>query len=91
MVHENVAKIREAKGFTKTYIANYLGMSLMGYIHIESGNVRLDVERLRDISIILEVPIHVFFSHKLTETVIKEFLNRKEINNGSDSRVTCQP
>lgn len=72
MVHENVEKIRIAKGITKTHIANKLKMSLQGYRHITSGEVRLDVERLKVIANVLGVNPAVFFDNKLTESVIKE-------------------
>lgn len=72
MVHLNVEKIRKAKGVTKTHLANKLNMSLQGYRHITSGEVRLDVERLRVIAWVLGVEVGVFFDNKLTESVISE-------------------
>lgn len=71
MVHDNVRRIREAKGVTMTHVANKLGMSLQGYKHIETGTVRLDVERLKLISKTLAIDIEVFFDDELTESVIK--------------------
>lgn len=72
MVHENVEKIRNAKGITKTHIAQKLNMSLQGYRHITSGEVRLDVERLKVIAHVLGVNPAVFFDNKLTDYVISE-------------------
>lgn len=72
MIHENVEKIRIAKGITKTHIANKLNMSLQGYRHITSGEVRLDVERLKVIAGVLGVSPAIFFDNKLTESVIKD-------------------
>lgn len=72
MVHENVERIRLAKGITKTHIATALGLSLQGYRHITSGKVRLDVERLKIIAVVLGVDEAVFFKDKLTESVINE-------------------
>ncbi|MBO0962380.1 helix-turn-helix transcriptional regulator [Neobacillus sp. MM2021_6] len=72
MVHENVEKIRLAKGITKTHIANKLNLSLQGYRHITSGEVRLDVERLKVIANVLGVDPAIFFDNKLTESVIRE-------------------
>ena len=77
LVHENVEKIREVKGITKTHIAKKLELSLQGYRHIMSGEVRLDVERLKIIADILEVEPAVFFDEKLTESVIKKVNNTK--------------
>jgi len=76
MIHENVEKVRKAKGISKTFIANKLNMSLQGYIHISSGEVRLDVERLKIISDVLGVNPGVFFDNKLTESVIKQLEER---------------
>lgn len=72
MVHENVEKIRVAKGITKTHIANKLNLSLQGYRHITTGEVKLDVERLKIIANVLGVNPAVFFDNELTESVIKE-------------------
>lgn len=72
MIRENVKKIRESKGVTKTHVAKELGLSPMGYGHIESGNVRLDADRLKDIAKILSVEPAIFFDDQLTENVIKE-------------------
>lgn len=70
MVHENVERIRKARGVTKTHLAKKLGMTLQGYRHIASGSVRLDVERLRILASALGVEPAVFLDDKLTETVI---------------------
>jgi len=72
LIHENVEKIRTAKGITKTHIANKLNMSLQGYRHITSGEVRLDVERLKIIANVLDVSPAIFFDNKLTESVINK-------------------
>ncbi|QMV43715.1 helix-turn-helix domain-containing protein [Cohnella cholangitidis] len=70
MVHENVEKIRTAKGITKTFVANKLELSLQGYRHIASGNVRLDTERLKVIGEVLGEDPAIFLSNELTESVI---------------------
>jgi transcriptional regulator with XRE-family HTH domain len=70
MVHENVEKIRIAKGVTKTYLAGKLDMSVQGYRHIASGKTRLDVERLRIIASALSIDPAIFYDDKLTESVI---------------------
>lgn len=72
MVHQNVEKIRKAKGVTKTHLAKKLNMTLQGYRHIMSGSTRLDVERLRIIAKELGVEPAVFFDNELTETVINK-------------------
>ncbi|OLN21617.1 transcriptional regulator [Domibacillus antri] len=80
MVHKNVAKIREAKGVTKTHIANALKMSLQGYRYLESGETTLGVERLKIISSVLGVPVAVFFDDKLTESVVECIEIEKEVS-----------
>ncbi|MRG86970.1 helix-turn-helix domain-containing protein [Salinibacillus xinjiangensis] len=81
MIHENVEKIRKAKGVTKTHLAKKLNLSLQGYRHITSGEVKLDVERLNVIAKSLGVSPAIFFDNKLTESVIKDLnqANSKEV------------
>ena len=69
-VCENIRKIREARGITKTFIANALGMSLQGYRYLENGDVRLDVERMKKIASLLCVDSGVLLNDKLTKSVI---------------------
>ena len=73
LVHENVARIRKAKGVTKTAIAKRLGLSLQGYRYLENGESRLDVERLKIISRILDTKVEVFFDDELTNKVIAHY------------------
>lgn len=72
MIHENVERIRKARGVSKTHIANCLDLSLQGYRHIASGSVRLDAERLKVIGLVLEVDPGIFFDKQLTDSVIEE-------------------
>lgn len=72
MIHKNVEKIRKARGVTKTHLANKLDLTLQGYSHIASGDVRLDVERLKVIGLVLNVDPGIFFDDKLTESVIRD-------------------
>ena len=75
LVHENLVRIRKAKGVTKTTIAKRLGLSLQGYRYLENGESRLDVERLKIISQILDVDIFVFFDDKLTDKFIDKIMS----------------
>lgn len=68
--NENIKKVREAKGVTKTFVAKKLGMSLQGYRYLEDGDVRLDVERMKSIGRILGVDSAIFLDDALTESVI---------------------
>lgn len=72
-VHENLKALREAKGVTKTFIANGLGMSLQGYSYLESGAVNITVERIKNIARLLGEPVNVFFDDKLTQSVISRY------------------
>lgn len=73
MVHDNVEKIRKAKGVTKKHLAEKAGISNQAYWHISSGNVRLDVERLKPIAKALDVDPGIFFDDKLTDSVVSQF------------------
>ncbi|QDX95350.1 XRE family transcriptional regulator [Brevibacillus laterosporus] len=77
MVHQNVERVRRAKGITKTHLAKVLGLSLQGYRHITCGHVRLDVERLQIIAKVLGVEPGIFFNDKLTDSVIKSMTQSK--------------
>ena len=69
--NENVRRVRESRGVSKTFMARGLGMSLQGYSHIEDGNVRLDVERMKKIGDLLRVDSAIFLDDRLTESAIK--------------------
>lgn len=69
MIHENVKRIRESKGVSKTHIANKLDISLQGYRHIENGETRLSAERLKIIAKALGEEPNIFFEDKVTDYV----------------------
>ena len=71
-VIENIRRIREAKGVSKTFVAKHLGLTLQGYRYIESGEVKLDVERMKKIGRILNVDSSIFLKDELTDCDIKE-------------------
>lgn len=70
-VNNNVKRIREAKGVTKTFLAKKLGMSLQGYRYLENGDVRMDVKRMQEIANALGIKSAVFLDDKVTDSVIK--------------------
>ena len=74
-VYENVELVRGAKGVTKKFIADKLGLSLQGYRHIANGAVSLDVERLKIIANALGEDEKIFFKAELTDEVIKKINN----------------
>ena len=77
MVCDNIRMIREAKGVTKTHLANGLGMSLQGYRYLESGQVKLDVERMIRIAYLLGVKSAVLLDDELTRSIINEIQGNK--------------
>lgn len=70
-VNNNVKRIREAKGVTKTFLAKKLGMSLQGYRYLENGDVRMDVKRMQEIANALGIKSAVFLDDKVTDSVIE--------------------
>jgi transcriptional regulator with XRE-family HTH domain len=60
MIVDNIERIRKAKGISKTFIANKLGLSLQGYRYSLSSNSTLDAARIEKISSILDVAPGVF-------------------------------
>ncbi len=51
----NIKTIRERKNLTQEFVANQLGMSQNNYSNIENGIVKLTIDRLIEISKILDV------------------------------------
>lgn len=77
MVHENLKKIRAAKGVTQTHLAKKLNISNMSYSRMENGDAKIDVERLKVISTALSVDIAIFFDNKLTDSVIEDLTGKR--------------
>jgi len=50
-----IRTIRELKGYSQDFMAEKLDISQKTYSRLESGHVKLDIERLRQISEVLEV------------------------------------
>lgn len=71
MVHENLKKIRTAMGVTQSHLAKKINVTGMTYSRIENGESKLDVERLKVISVTLGVEVAIFFDESLTDSVIK--------------------
>lgn len=77
VVCDNIRMIREAKGVTKTHLAKGLGMSLQGYRYLESGQVKLDVERMIRIAQLLGVNSAVLLDDEQTRSIINEIQGNK--------------
>lgn len=50
-----IRAIREVKGYSQDFMAEKMNISQKTYSRIESGNVKLDIDRLKQISELLEV------------------------------------
>lgn len=57
MIHEKIRHLRELRRLRDEDMAERLGISQSTYSRLEKGEIKLDVERLRKIAEILEVPV----------------------------------
>lgn len=74
-----IKQIRELKNFTQEYVAQKLGLSTRAYSKIETGETQLTINRLNEISSILEVqPMEVL---GFDDKKIFNFYNSSDINN----------
>ena len=74
-----IKQIRELKNFTQDYVAQKLGLSTRAYSKIETGETQLTINRLNEISAILEVqPMEVL---GFDDKKIFNFYNSSDINN----------
>lgn len=74
-VHLNIKQIRELRNWSQDYIADSLSISTRAYSKIESGETQLSLNRLNEISKILELdPIQIiqFDSTRLLNEVQTE-------------------
>lgn len=53
--HIKIKQLRELKNFTQESIADHLGISIRAYSKIETGETQLTINRLNEISKVLEV------------------------------------
>lgn len=79
MVHENLKNIRMAKGVTQSHLAKKLNVSNMTYSRMESGETKIDVERLIVISKALSINVEVFFNIELTDSVINSLQQKRSV------------
>lgn len=56
-LRQNIRDIREDKHFTQADMAEKLGLSITGYAKIERGQSQINIERLQQISKVLEVSV----------------------------------
>lgn len=75
---KKIAEIRNRKGFSYENMAHDLDLSTSAYRKIETGETKLTVERLVDISKILETPLNEFL-----ETDSQKNFNQEIRENGT--------
>ena len=63
-VGNKIKRYRELRNFTQAYMAEELNISQNAYSKIETGNVKLTVERLQKIAELLDVPAEDIISFK---------------------------
>lgn len=56
-IGNRIKKYRESKNYTQAYMADSLGISQNTYSKIETGGIKLTVDRLKKISDILGIPV----------------------------------
>jgi transcriptional regulator with XRE-family HTH domain len=59
-----IKKIRESKNYTQEYMSNQLNISQNTYSKIETGGIKLTVDRLKQISDVLDVTIEDIMSNE---------------------------
>ncbi|RYY13189.1 MAG: XRE family transcriptional regulator [Chitinophagaceae bacterium] len=66
-VASNIRKIREFRNYTQDYLAAKLGISQNAYSKIELGYSRLTLERLFQISVVLEIEAAILVAQDHSE------------------------
>ena len=61
-ISDDIRKYRDEKCLTQSYMANELGIGQSAYQKIESGDSKVSIERLKQISDILGKPIDAFLN-----------------------------
>jgi transcriptional regulator with XRE-family HTH domain len=74
-----IKQIRELKNLTQEYVAQQLGLSTRAYSKIETGETQLTINRLNEISAILEVPPMEVLG--FDDKKVFNFYNSNDINN----------
>ncbi len=78
---EDIRKYRNEKCYTQTYVASKLGIGQSAYQKIESGEVKISLERLMQIADILDKPIGAFTNN------VEELRNSKTEQVITDEKV----
>jgi len=86
----NISKIklvREAKGYTKKYLCDEIGMTTNGYDHAIK-HMTLKVRDLEKIADVLEVPVTLFFD--VPNSAVQNFLNQGDNSSSNIASILNQ-
>jgi len=84
---KKIAEIRSRKGFSYENMAHDLDLSTSAYRKIETGETKLTVERLVEISRILETPLDEFLEINSQKNFNQEIKEQSTGYQGVDNRV----
>ncbi|GAA4158329.1 hypothetical protein GCM10022217_19480 [Chryseobacterium ginsenosidimutans] len=84
---KKIAEIRSKKGFSYENMAHDLDLSTSAYRKIETGETKLTVERLVDISKILETPLNELLETDSPKNFSQEIKEQSTGYQGVDNRV----
>lgn len=56
-IHQSIRQSRKQSGLTQEKMAEKMGLSLTGYANLERGKTKMSLEKLQDISAILNVDL----------------------------------
>ncbi|AIM35483.1 hypothetical protein KO02_01515 [Sphingobacterium sp. ML3W] len=82
-IHARIKKIREVSGNTQADMAEMLNIHIKTWQKIENGITRIDLERLQQISKILEIPIEDFLNTEDNVYIGEIKNNRVGFNNAT--------
>lgn len=96
MIGEKIRTIRTIKGYSQEYMSNILNISQPAYSDIEKNKTKIDINRLKKISEILEIDINellnfdekYIFNNTFNENSKGFFNVKKIINDTFDSERT---
>lgn len=78
-IYDTIRFLRQYKGYSQEYMAEQIGIDAVTYGRVETGKIKLTVERLYDISVVLGYNIQTIFelpdSIKETSDDFNDLLN----------------
>lgn len=90
-IHQNIVRIRKAKGYSHEYMALRLGISQTTYCKLEHNKTKLYVDRLYQISEILEVEVAELLSinpkFKLTQNTEENIQHTQKLLDVYEARI----